>query len=65
MFIRCLCWFLFYCSIRGNSKAYLESQGLYYKEPINMWVNIMALAGFALVFMVIAYIQLRRVQKLK
>ncbi|KAF6035126.1 ABCG2 [Bugula neritina] len=54
-----------YNCIRGNSKAYLESQGLYYKEPINMWVNIMALAGFALVFMVIAYIQLRRVQKLK
>ena len=54
-----------YFSLYGYEGAYLDQQGIYYQHDIDLWANIMALAGFALFFMTIAYIQLRRVPKLK
>ena len=52
-------------SLFGNDEAFLDQQGLPYSHDIDVWQNILALAGFSLLFMVIAYVQLRRVPKLK
>ena len=58
-------FFLFICSIYGNKNAFFDAQGISYEHDIDLWVNIIPLAGIALLFMLIAYVQLRRVPKLK
>jgi len=51
--------------IYGNKNAFFDAQGISYDQDFDLWVNIIPLAGIALLFMIIAYVQLRRVPKLK
>ena len=42
---------------------YLETQGILYKEPFDIWRGIIGLTGYAVVLMVLAYIALRMLKK--
>ena len=55
-------WTMFY-SAEGNE--YLREQGIEYETDFDLWQNIMALLLFALFFLFMAYVQLRRMKKLK
>lgn len=62
----CLSWTLFcllFGSISGSS--YLTQQGIAHDTAWDLWQNIMALGIMAIGFLFIAYIQLRRMKKLK
>ena len=49
--------------VTGNS--YLASQGINYETAWDLWVNMMALDISAVALMMLTYIQLRRINKLK
>lgn len=54
---------LYFQSAFGN--AYLMQQDIGYEESWDLWQNEAALAIMAGVFLILAYIQLRRIKKLK
>ncbi|GFS06733.1 ATP-binding cassette sub-family G member 2-like [Elysia marginata] len=49
--------------ISGNN--YLETQKIPYGTPWDLWMNLVAMSIMAVGFLLLAYIQLRRIQKLK
>ncbi|XP_067928023.1 broad substrate specificity ATP-binding cassette transporter ABCG2-like isoform X2 [Watersipora subatra] len=51
--------------VKGNANAWLEKNNIAYKTDWDLWRNIMALGAITAGLMVIAYIQLRRIKKLK
>eukprot|EP00800_Vazella_pourtalesii_P019506 TRINITY_DN6650_c0_g1_i1.p1 TRINITY_DN6650_c0_g1~~TRINITY_DN6650_c0_g1_i1.p1 ORF type:complete len:144 (-),score=13.97 TRINITY_DN6650_c0_g1_i1:137-568(-) len=42
---------------------YLESQGILYKEPFDLWRGVIGLTGYAIVLMALAYTALRMLKK--
>ena len=59
-------WILFrLLSDRFNGSEYLTRQGIAHETAWDFWQNIMALGVIAVGFLFIAYIQLRRIKKLK
>jgi hypothetical protein len=59
-----ICSYVVLCS-EVTGERYLDSQGIASGTPWEIWQNIMALGVFALGVMFIAYVQLRRIPKLK
>lgn len=56
---------VFFSRIPNAGTAYLEKQGIKYETPWDLWQNIMALGIITIGIMLLAYIQLRRIPKLK
>jgi len=48
-----------------NGTDYLTEQGIAHETQWDFWQNIMALGVIAVAFLFVAYIQLRRIRKLK
>ncbi|KAK3089010.1 hypothetical protein FSP39_000105 [Pinctada imbricata] len=49
----------------GTGEAYLDAQAIAYDTDFDLWKNIMAMFIIAVVFMGLAYVQLRRLKKMK
>ncbi|GFO02325.1 ATP-binding cassette sub-family g member 2-like [Plakobranchus ocellatus] len=49
--------------ISGN--IYLDTQDIRYGSDFDLWVNLIALAAMTALFLILSYIQLRRIKKLK
>ena len=54
---------IFGFSYSGN--AFLDQQGIAYKTSWDLWSGQVALAGIAVVFLGLTYVQLRRIKKFK
>ena len=59
------CYAVSDCSVKGSKDAWLERNDIAYKTTWDLWVNIVALAAITAGLLFIAYIQLRRIKKLK
>ncbi|XP_055335659.1 broad substrate specificity ATP-binding cassette transporter ABCG2-like [Paramacrobiotus metropolitanus] len=62
----------FYCSpgqnvttICATGDQYLQQQNIKFDVPWDLWQNIVALASMALILLFLAYVQLRRIKKLR
>ncbi|CAH1794454.1 unnamed protein product [Owenia fusiformis] len=49
----------------SNGTDYLDSQGVAYSTPWDLWVNEVAMGSMAVIFLSLTYVQLRRINKLK
>ena len=56
-------WFLSLNSEQGN--VYLSEQGIEYETDFDLWQNIMALLIFAAFFLILTYIRLLTMNKLR
>ncbi|XP_046345646.1 broad substrate specificity ATP-binding cassette transporter ABCG2-like isoform X1 [Haliotis rufescens] len=59
-----------YCDAGSNGTCtrgddYLQSQGIAYETTWDLWVPQVALGAFSLIFLLLSYVQLRRLKKLK
>jgi len=52
-------------TIRVNGTKILKKQNIKYIDQWNLWENFVALAGITLSFLLLTYIQLRRMKKTK
>lgn len=63
-FLAFICFpFLSIFSDYGN--AYMDKQGISYQSAMDLWLNEIALLALAFGFLILTYIQLRRIKKLK
>ncbi|KAF6030215.1 hypothetical protein EB796_011486 [Bugula neritina] len=51
--------------VKGSSSGWLEKNKIAYKTSWDLWQNIMALAAITVGLLILSYIQLRRIKKLK
>ncbi|KAK3754262.1 hypothetical protein RRG08_050926 [Elysia crispata] len=58
-----------FCNSNGtfcvSGNGYLDTQNIDYDSDFDLWINLIAMAAMAVIFLILAYIQLRRVKKLK
>ena len=57
--------FTLLCVFSDTGDEYMDIQGIPYGIAWDLWLNLVALWGFTILFLILTYVQLRRMKKYK